>query len=119
MDDALKTQLLDAVEDPYVSKLRNRYTGYMDVTTGDLLNHQMDQYGNVTADDLKSNEARINKALDNSRPIDVFFQQIDDAVQYADDGKTRLRQNKSYKQNFTPSTQPASTKRRARNGTEI
>ena len=27
MDDALKTQLLDAVEDPYVSQLCDRYTG--------------------------------------------------------------------------------------------
>ena len=91
MDDALKTQLLDAVEEPYVSELRNRYTGYMGVTTRDLLDHLMDRYGNITAVDLKANEARINEALDNSRPIDVFFQRIDDAVQYADDGKTHLR----------------------------
>ena len=47
----------------------------------------MDQYGNITASDLKANEARINKALDNSISIDVFFQRIYDAVQYADDGK--------------------------------
>ena len=40
------------------------------------------------ATDLKENESRINGALDNSVPIDVFFQRIDDAVQYADDGKT-------------------------------
>ena len=87
MDDALKTQLLDAVEDPYVSELRTRYTRYMGVTTRDLLDHLMDRYGNITAADLKANEACINEALDNSRPIDVFFQRIDDAVQYADDGK--------------------------------
>ena len=42
MDDALKTQLLDAVEDPYVSELRIHYTGYMGVTTRDLLDHLMD-----------------------------------------------------------------------------
>ena len=42
MDDALKTQLLDAVEEPYVSELRNRYTGYMGITTRDLLDHIMD-----------------------------------------------------------------------------
>ena len=43
MDDAIKTQLLDAVEEPYVSELRNRYTGYMGVTTRDLLDHLMDR----------------------------------------------------------------------------
>ena len=42
MDDALKTQLLDAVYEPYVSKLHNLYTGYMGVTTRDLLDHLMD-----------------------------------------------------------------------------
>ena len=44
----------------------------------------MDRYGNITSVDLKANEARINEALENSRAIDVFFQRIDDAVQYAD-----------------------------------
>ena len=86
-DDALKIQLLDAFEKPYVSELRNRYTGYMGVTTQDILDHLMDRYGNITASDLKANKARINEALANSRPIDVFFQRIDDAVQYADDGE--------------------------------
>ena len=66
MDDALKTQLLDAVEDPYVSELRNRYTGYIVVTTRDLLDHLMYRYSNITTADLKANEARIKEALDNS-----------------------------------------------------
>ena len=87
MDDTLKIHLLDAVEEPYVSELRNRYTGYMGVTTQDLLDHIMDRYGNITAANLKANEARINEALENSRPIDVFFQRIDDAVQYSNDEK--------------------------------
>ena len=115
MDDALKTQLLDAVEDPYVSELRNRYTGYMGVTSHDLLDHLMDRYSNITAANIKANEARINETFDHSRPINVFFQRIDDAVQYADDGKNRLRKNKSRKRHFTPSTQPACTDRHARN----
>ena len=56
--------------------------------TQDLLDHLIDQYGNITAADLKSNEACINKSFDNARSIEVFFQKVDDAVQYADDGKT-------------------------------
>ena len=87
MDDALKTQLLDAVEDLYVSELRNWYTGYMGVTTRNLLYHLMYWYGNIMAAYLKYNEARINKAFYHSLPINVFFQHIDDSVQYADDGE--------------------------------
>ena len=62
MDDSLNTQLLDAVEEPYVNELRNRYTGYIGVTTRDLLYHLMDRYGNITAADIKANKARINEA---------------------------------------------------------
>ena len=94
MDDALKTQLLDAVEDRYVRELRNRYTGYMGVTTHKLLDHLMDRCIDITAADIKANEARINEAFDNSNPIGIFFQRIDDAVQYADDGKNRVRPKK-------------------------
>ena len=48
--------------------------------TRNLLDHLMDRYSNIMAADLKSNEACINKAFDQSRPIEVFFQGIDDAV---------------------------------------
>ena len=101
MNYALKTQLLYAVEDPYVSELCYRYTGYMGVTTHDLLDNMMDQYSNITAADLKSNEARINEAFYHSRPIDVFFQRTNNDIQYENDGKTRLRQKKSCKRHFT------------------
>ena len=115
MDDALKNQLLDAVEDPYVSKLRNRYTKYMGVMTRNLLYHLMDWYGNITAADFKANEARINEAFDHSRTTDVFSQRIDDAAQYADDGKNLFTAKKYCKRHFTLLTQPACTKRHERN----
>ena len=85
MDDALKTQLIYAVENLYESKLRNRYTGYMDVRTHDVLDHLMYWYSNIAAANTKTNEERINEEFDHSHPIDVCFQRIDDAVQYADD----------------------------------
>ena len=90
MDDALKNQLLDSVKDTYVRELRNQYTRYMEETTRDLLDHLMDRYSNITSYNLKFNKARINEAFDHSRPIDVFFQFINDAVQYDDDVNTRL-----------------------------
>ena len=93
MNDIPKTQFLDAVEEPYVSGLRNRYTRYMGVMTQDLLDHLMDRYDNITAANIKANEACINEALDSSRPIDVSFQRIDDAAQYADDGKNPFTTN--------------------------
>jgi hypothetical protein len=32
MDSALKTQIIDAIEDTYLCKLQNKYTGYLSVT---------------------------------------------------------------------------------------
>ena len=116
MDDALKTKLLDVFEYPYVVELQNRYTGYMGATTRNLLDHLMDWYSNITADDLKPNEARINEAFDHSHLIDVCFQRINDSVQYADGGKNPFKSEKYCKQHSTPSTQPECTERYARNG---
>ena len=65
----------------------------MGVTTRDLLYHLMDRYGNMTAANIKANEARINEAFIHSQPIDVFFQHINDAVQYADEIKTVYSKN--------------------------
>ena len=39
MDDALKAQVIDTVDSPYLSKLRNKYTGYLGISTRDLLDH--------------------------------------------------------------------------------
>ena len=88
MDDALKTQLIDAVDEPYISELRNKYTGFMGITTRDMVDHLLDRYGKITPADLKDNERRMNEPLDGSQPIDIFFKRIDNAVQYADDGNT-------------------------------
>ena len=45
-----------------------------------------------------------------------LFQRFDDAVQYANDGKTNLRRIKYYRRHFTLSTPPACIGRYARNG---
>ena len=42
MDRVLKMPLLEAVKDCYLNKLRNCYTGYLGITTMDLIDHLMD-----------------------------------------------------------------------------
>jgi hypothetical protein len=39
LDDALKSQVIDAINDTYLKEMRNKYTGYLGVTTRDLLDH--------------------------------------------------------------------------------
>jgi hypothetical protein len=85
MNDALKTQVIDAVADIYLGALRNCYTGYMGVTPRDLLDHLMERYGRITASDIANCRTKMEAPMDVTQPIDIYFQTIDDCVQFATD----------------------------------
>jgi hypothetical protein len=87
MDDALKSIIIDTVDDPYLCEMRNKYTGYLGVTTRDLLDHLLDRYGKITPADIEECKRRMNEPIDTTQPIDVYFHKIDDCIQYAADGK--------------------------------
>jgi hypothetical protein len=87
MNDALKTQIIDAVADTYIGELRNRYTGYMGVAPRDLIDHLLERYGRITASDIVNCRTRMEAPMDPTQPIDVYFQNIDDCVQFATDGQ--------------------------------
>ena len=86
MEDALKTQVIDTVNDTYLCELRNKYTGYMGVSTRDLFDHLLDRYGKITPANIEECKKRMNEALDSTQPIDIYFQKIDECIQYAADG---------------------------------
>ena len=87
MADALKAQVIDTIDSPYLSELRNKYTGYLGVSTRDLLDHLLDRYGKITSADITKCKHRMEEPLDTTEPIDVYFEKIDDCVQYAADGR--------------------------------
>jgi hypothetical protein len=82
-DKALKQQLLAAVNEMYYKVLRNRITGYATVTTLQLLKHLYKVYGNITPSDLADNDARLKTPYDPAMPIEVLFDQVEDAVDLA------------------------------------
>ena len=86
MEDALKTQVIDTVNDTYLCELRNKYTGYMGVSTRDLFDHLLDRYGKITPADIAECKKRMNETLDSTQPIDLYFQKVDECIQYAADG---------------------------------
>jgi hypothetical protein len=116
MDDALKAQLIDAVDDTYLKEMRNKYTGYLSITTRDLIDHLLDRYGKITPADIEDCKKRMSDPLDSTQPIDIYFQRIDDSVQYASDGRTGFTANRFSKRHTTPSAQQDSTTTRARCG---
>ena len=86
-DKALKSQLIAAVEETYLRAKRHKHVGCANVTTKELLDHLCSSYAKITRGDLRDNEARMNQLYDSSRPIEVLFDQIEDAIDYAAAGK--------------------------------
>ena len=85
-DKALKQLLLGAVDDMFTRAIKNRYIGYANVTTKQLLTHLITTYGKISGNDLRLNDAAMNTAYDVNLPIEVLFDQIEDGLDFADAG---------------------------------
>ena len=53
----------------------------------DLVHHLMVRYEKITETKIKDNQKIFDEALGTSMPIDKYFEQTDDCIQYADDVK--------------------------------
>lgn len=82
-DKALKQQLLAAIQEMYYKTLRHRITDYATISTKQILTHLYATYGNITPADLADNDARLKAPFDPSQPIEILFDQIEDAVDLA------------------------------------
>jgi hypothetical protein len=87
MDDAIQSQVIDTINDTYLCELRNKYTGYLGVSTRDLFDHLLDRYGKITPHNIEECKTRMNDPIDSTQPIDIYFKKVDDCVQYAADGQ--------------------------------
>jgi len=82
-DKALKSLLIAAVDETYIRAKRHKFVGYANITTKELLEHLYTSYAQITSNDLRENEARMNQPYDPNQPIEILFDQIDDAVDFA------------------------------------
>jgi hypothetical protein len=58
-------------------------TGYATITTRHIITHLYATYGNITPADLAHNDTRLKAPFDPSQPIEILFDQIEDAVDLA------------------------------------
>jgi len=82
-DKALKQQILIAVNDIYIKALKHPISAYSAVTTKQLLAHLYERYGNLTPQDLKYNDDKMNQPYDPNTPIENLYEQIEHAVDLA------------------------------------
>ena len=66
---------------------RNEFTGYLSVTTKEMLEHLLKRYGKISPVDLEKNKAKLQEPIDPYLPIDVYFKSVDDYLQYTADAK--------------------------------
>jgi hypothetical protein len=80
---ALKQQLLSAVDELYVRSLKNRITGFANVTVWQMLQHLLVTYGRVKPHDLMLNDQCMHAPYSIDQPLEVLIAQVEDAVAYA------------------------------------
>jgi hypothetical protein len=85
MNDALKSQVIDTINDTYLCELRNKYTGYLGVSIRYLFDHLLNRYGKITPADIESCKRHMNDPIDSTQPINIYFQKVNNCVQYAAD----------------------------------
>jgi hypothetical protein len=85
-DQALKQQLLNTIDKAYIRGLRNRHTGYNNVSTMQLLTHLYTTYGVITPIDIEDNNTKMREPFDPTQPIETLFDQIETAVEFANAG---------------------------------
>eukprot|EP00957_Ditylum_brightwellii_P036318 2750578-Ditylum_brightwellii.AAC.1 len=88
MDDVLKKQIQEAVDNVYICQLCHKYSAYLGMMVRDVIDHLMDWYGQIKPANLVANGDEYNKPMDIFQPIDAYFACINDCIQYASDRKT-------------------------------
>eukprot|EP00957_Ditylum_brightwellii_P052629 3990076-Ditylum_brightwellii.AAC.1 len=80
MDDVMKKQVQEAIEDVFLRQLRHKYSAYLGVTARDVPDHLMDRYGQIKPADQVENGVQYTKPMDISQPIDAYFARIDNCI---------------------------------------
>jgi hypothetical protein len=88
IDAAWNQQLIKAVNLLYLRTLQHRHTGFASQTTKNLIEHLLKSYGNITPSDLAHNDTIFRKVYDPNQPIETFYSQIEDAINYAGAGRS-------------------------------
>ena len=81
-DKALKKILFGAIDEIYIWSLRNKYAGYQNHTTQNILNHMYTTYTNISSTDLRNNDKVMKTVDDTNQSIEVLIEQIENTVEF-------------------------------------
>ncbi len=93
MEQALKQQIVAAVEAQYIEALRNQITGRIQAPVADTICHLFQVYGKVTPQTLYEQEQNFQQLLyDPQHPINGVFTAINELVNYSEAAQTPYTQ---------------------------
>ena len=84
VDNALKNQFVNAIDDIYIKDLRDRVTGFANGSLGDILQYLYQTYRSVTPTQLTANDERSRPPYEGPTDLEAYFNGIDDCLFMAD-----------------------------------
>ena len=93
VDNALRAQIVEAIEPQFLTALRNRQTNAISLPTYQILQFLYDEYGRVTPQMLQDQETKLkNMVYDPTHPIDSLFAAVEELCDLAESGGTPYTQ---------------------------
>ena len=83
LTDAGKKFIQDGIIDMYLKGITDRNVGLAHVTIRDILAFLFPNYGNIMQYDIEENNKKLKEKWDANTPIEMLFDQIDDAQDFA------------------------------------
>jgi hypothetical protein len=80
---ALRKQLIGTFEEVYLSPIKDRITGFNNVSVNDILVHLMTEYGNIGPKEIAANETKMIAPWDGVVPFETIITRIDECVDFA------------------------------------
>ena len=85
VEDLLRNQLMEAVDEEYYLELKNPTYRYDRVKVRDMLTHLFDNYGKLDESMVRQNKRDFEEAPDLSRPIDVYYERLQKCQKISED----------------------------------
>jgi hypothetical protein len=83
VDQAIKKLIIESFNDAYLNALSDEIVGYANCTSLQLLTHLLTYYAMIAPNELTQNYKRHNTLYGPTQPIEMLFQQIQDARAFA------------------------------------
>ena len=83
LTDAGKKFIQDGIDNMYLRGITNRNVGLAHITIRDIISLLFQNYGNITQYDIEENNKKLKENWDANTPIEMLFDQIDDAQDFA------------------------------------